>query len=241
MGKTPKMVLRKVPRKKRAAKKESGPPAVCLLSAHPMVLEEYLGVLVASGLRTVAVRLEQAAAKPDPNPAIPPAKMYVMDLHGPTRASESLISHLRNTHPDSPVVLMAEAFPEEAAFPLLRLGARGLVRYNDARKQLPLALAAVRGGGYWVPRQLLSRFITSILDRAGGGQPVRAARLSPREQQVAEALLENLANKEIAARLGLTERTVKFHVSNVLAKHGVRRRADLILLSFHSGAVPRSS
>jgi DNA-binding CsgD family transcriptional regulator len=45
-------------------------------------------------------------------------------------------------------------------------------------------------------------------------------------------LLENFSNKEIAKRLRISERTAKFHVSNVLAKYGVRRRADLILLSY---------
>jgi DNA-binding CsgD family transcriptional regulator len=49
---------------------------------------------------------------------------------------------------------------------------------------------------------------------------------------VLNGLLENLANKEVADRLHISERTVKFHVSNLLAKFGVRRRADLILLCF---------
>jgi DNA-binding NarL/FixJ family response regulator len=44
--------------------------------------------------------------------------------------------------------------------------------------------------------------------------------------------MENLSNKEIAVRLNVSERTAKFHVSNLLGKHGVKRRADLILLSF---------
>jgi two-component system response regulator DevR len=47
---------------------------------------------------------------------------------------------------------------------------------------------------------------------------------------IVDALLENLANKEIANKLHIPERTVKFHVSNLLNKLGVRRRADLILL-----------
>ena len=56
--------------------------------------------------------------------------------------------------------------------------------------------------------------------------------LSRREQEVLNSLLENLANKEIGDRLHISERTVKFHVSNLLSKFGVRRRADLILLCY---------
>jgi DNA-binding CsgD family transcriptional regulator len=54
--------------------------------------------------------------------------------------------------------------------------------------------------------------------------------LSQRETQVLDLLLDNQSNKEIAVKLNISERTVKFHVSNVLTKFGVHRRADLILL-----------
>ena len=198
------------------------------------MLEEYRRIVTQAGLRAVTVQLELSPGKLGEVREVPPAKSFVIDLHGPRRASEALVGGLRGANSDAPIILVAEGFNEETAFPYLRLGVRGLVRYSDARDQLPRALAAVRGGGYWVPRQLLSRFVTSILEKPRGGKPARTSPLSPREQQVAAALLENLANKEIAVRLGLSERTVKFHVSNVLAKHGVRRRADLILLNFHA-------
>lgn len=53
-------------------------------------------------------------------------------------------------------------------------------------------------------------------------------KISPRERQVLEGLLQYQANKEIAARLNLSERTVKFHVSSLLSKFGVRDRGQLI-------------
>jgi DNA-binding CsgD family transcriptional regulator len=55
-------------------------------------------------------------------------------------------------------------------------------------------------------------------------------RMSKREQEVLELLMLNLSNKEIGSKLHMSERTAKFHVSNLLAKYGVQRRADLILL-----------
>jgi DNA-binding NarL/FixJ family response regulator len=51
-------------------------------------------------------------------------------------------------------------------------------------------------------------------------------------------LLQNLSNKEIANKLNISERTVKFHVSNLLEKHGVRRRADLIVMRFQEAQYP---
>ena len=86
-------------------------------------------------------------------------------------------------------------------------------------------------GGLWVGRALLSRFVDSALCTV----PLRVYAtgfegLTRRERQVLEAVLDNLSNKEIARRLHMSERTAKFHVSNLLVKHGVRRRADLLVL-----------
>ena len=59
--------------------------------------------------------------------------------------------------------------------------------------------------------------------------------MSRREKEVADLLLQNLSNKEIASKLLMSERTAKFHVSNLLAKYGVQRRADLMLLFVQAG------
>ena len=82
-----------------------------------------------------------------------------------------------------------------------------------------------------MPRDLLSRFIDSHLGVMRGRQvKLSPGNLTHRERQVLDAVLENLANKEIGSRLNISERTVKFHVSSLLEKFGVRRRIDLILL-----------
>ena len=109
-----------------------------------------------------------------------------------------------------------------------------ILNYSEAREQLLRALPLVAEGGFWVPRAVLSRFVDSILTssqtrRMRSDSP---ADLSKREQEVLNGVLENLANKELADRLHISERTIKFHVSNLLAKFGVRRRADLILLCY---------
>jgi DNA-binding NarL/FixJ family response regulator len=116
----------------------------------------------------------------------------------------------------------------------LRQGVKGILTYAEARDQLPRALPLVAAGGFWVPREVLSRFVDSILTTTQGRRLRSDApsELSRREQEVLSSLLENLANKEVASRLNISERTVKFHVSNLLAKFGVRRRADLILLCY---------
>ena len=76
------------------------------------------------------------------------------------------------------------------------------------------------------------KFVDSIL---AADHRRRSTNLSQRQRQVLEALLDNLSNKEIANKLNMSERTAKFHVSNLLSRFDVRRRADLILLCYDSG------
>ena len=88
-------------------------------------------------------------------------------------------------------------------------------------------------GGYWVERQLLSRFMDSRGHRSRRRlAKALSPRLSPREREVLKCLLANLSNKDIARKLNISERTAKFHVSNLLTKFDVKRRADLIMLQF---------
>jgi len=212
----------------------SGTLTVCLLSPHPFVLDNLRALLDRPKFRVQAEHVEFLPGQGGALPALPAAQVFVLDANGPLRAVVALISRVRNEQPGSRVVVVSEEFAEEVAFPLMRLGIRGLLRYADATTQLAAAVLSVNAGGYWVPRLLLSRFVFGILDQPRLPVPGEARKLSPRELQVHEALVENLSNKEIASRLNLSERTVKFHVSNVLAKHRVRRRADLILQNYHA-------
>lgn len=165
--------------------------------------------------------------------AVPRASVFVLECHQHRPTTEALVVGVLGRHPTARVVLVAEKFDQNAAFPLLRLGAKGLMTFTDANEQLGRAVEEVASGGFWVPRSLLSRFVDetiSTVRRPRG--PAGPARLSRREREVLDALLENLSNKEIASKLNMSERTAKFHVSNLLAKYGVRRRADLILLTY---------
>jgi two-component system response regulator FimZ (fimbrial Z protein) len=204
---------------------------VCLLSQHPLVLEELRRSLARTGLQLITQRLVPPAAIDPRQIKVPRAGVYVIDAHAPRPATEALVTAIKSRRGDPHLLFVAEKFDKPSAFGLLHLGAKGLLSYPEARGQLHRALESVSKGGFWVPRALLSSFVDSIL-RAGNRRkgPGWSARLSPREIQVLDLLLDNLSNKEIAAKMKIAERTVKFHVSNVLTKFGVHRRADLILL-----------
>jgi DNA-binding NarL/FixJ family response regulator len=161
--------------------------------------------------------------------SVPKAGVYLVEAHPQLPVTEAVVSGIHARQSSARVLVLAEAFSDPAAFALLRLGAKGLLTYGEAARTLPQALQTVLEGGLWVGRALLSRFVDSALCTV----PLRVYAtgfegLTRRERQVLEAVLDNLSNKEIAHRLHMSERTAKFHVSNLLVKHGVRRRADLL-------------
>jgi DNA-binding NarL/FixJ family response regulator len=198
-----------------------------------LVLAELQQLLSVRAFRVQARRLESTFPPGLERLSLPRAQMFVIDAHAPRQATEVLVAGIREHYPKARQVVVADKFNEANAFPLLRLGAKGLLTYAEARQLLLRALQVVGGGGFWVPRKLLARFVDSILSLVRGHRVVQGpADLTRREREVLDALLENLSNKEIASRLHISERTVKFHVSGLLAKFGVRRRTDLILLCY---------
>ncbi|MFY9550413.1 MAG: response regulator transcription factor [Thermoanaerobaculia bacterium] len=208
---------------------------VGLYWCHPLVLPEFERLISDNGFRLIARRLEANRIPDFENLSVPRAAVHVVEAHPQFPATEAVVTGIHARQPSARVLLLAERFDDQTAFALLRLGAKGLITYEESARTLPQALQTVGDGGLWVGRALLSRFVDSALCTV----PLRVYAtgfegLTRRERQVLEAVLDNLSNKEIARRLHMSERTAKFHVSNLLVKHGVRRRADLLFCALRN-------
>lgn len=208
---------------------------VCVLSAHSIVLQEMQRILDAVPFdvepKKISVRMSDGPLE------IPMAPVYVIDAESARDGLAQLIQQIVAKVPEARMLVVGERFTEENAFPLLRMGVKGLVAHEFVATQLPRALEAVSAGGFWVPRALLADFVDSVISKTKQAESMKPAgvEVSRREKEIVDGLLLNLSNKEIAARLNISERTVKFHVSNLLSKFNVQRRADLILLWFQHG------
>lgn len=206
---------------------------MCAYSFHPFVLAELQRLLEKEGLPSKAHRLEPGQISDPTRLPVPAAGAYLVEANTRRHAAAAVVEEILARRPDARLIAVAEKFDEAVAFPLLRIGVKGLVCYSELAGTLGRAVREVAAGGFWVSRGLLSRFVDMALPAARRPRVISTAgHLSRREKEVHELLIENLSNKEIATRLHMSERTVKFHVSNLLTKHGVKRRADLILLSF---------
>jgi DNA-binding NarL/FixJ family response regulator len=101
---------------------------------------------------------------------------------------------------------------------LLKQHYRGYLRTTDDRSVLKRALEAVRRGEIWADRKMLTHALDSF----------RTPALTGREQATLHLLTKGFSNRNIAAQLGITEGTVKMHVSHLFDKLAVRSRAELI-------------
>jgi Response regulator containing a CheY-like receiver domain and an HTH DNA-binding domain len=168
--------------------------------------------------------------------AVPAASVYVLEANTVSATTEAAIAMLQVDGHRMRLVAVADRLDEPSSFLLLRCGAKGLLDFEDTIDQLPTAVEVVARGGFWVPRPILSRFVEETLKSARHRTVVPArSRLTARQREVRAFVLENLSNRGIAERLHMSERTVKFHVSNLLSKFGVKRRADLIILAHADG------
>jgi DNA-binding NarL/FixJ family response regulator len=111
---------------------------------------------------------------------------------------------------------------------LFHWGIDGFVTLHKKWKtELPKAAVAVLRGGLWMPSEVLLAFakqMKTLLDR----QLLAGQTLTAREGQVLQLLFRRLTNKEIAHQLNISERTARFHVSNVLSKLGLENRRSLV-------------
>jgi two-component system nitrate/nitrite response regulator NarL len=219
---------------------QRGPLKVCLLSDHAFVLSEMDRVLNNSAFELIPLQFKSALGQDLRDIQVPKALVYVVDAHVAPSAIRALVSNILCHYAEARIIVLAEKIDSGKSYLLLQMGAKGLLTYEQVQEQLPTALPLVAKGGFWVPRAVLSGFVESIL---GGPHrreltAISSANLSLREDEVLGSLLENLSNKEIGIKLNITERTVKFHVSNVLNKFGVRRRADLIVHCYQRYSAP---
>lgn len=207
---------------------------VCLLSPHPMVIDGFRRLLSGSDFQIVTRQLESMFAPDLRNLQIPRASVYVIDAYAARQGTGALVGNILDHNSGARLLVVGDNMKEADSYSFLRQGTKGILNYAEVHEQLPRALPLVASGGFWVPRKVLSRFIDFFLSTTQEPHPrgESPGELSRREEEVLAALLEDLANKEVADRLHISERTVKFHVSNLFAKFGVRRRADLILLCY---------
>ncbi|GAA3497464.1 response regulator transcription factor [Streptomyces prasinosporus] len=143
---------------------------------------------------------------------------------------------------DPPKVLILTTFDlDEYAFSGLKAGASGFMLKDVPPGELLAAIRAVHSGDAVVApsttRRLLDRFAPMLPGTGGRPEHKELERLTEREREVMVLVAQGLSNGEIAARLVLSEATVKTHVGRILTKLGLRDRVQVVVLAYETGLV----
>jgi two-component system, NarL family, nitrate/nitrite response regulator NarL len=112
----------------------------------------------------------------------------------------------------------------------LNAGANGYVLKGVGSKALAEILKAVAAGETYVSPTLAARLLASLKELSAGDATNPVSQLTQREMQILQLVANGLTNKEVALRLDLQEKTVKHHMTHVLAKLNVRNRTEAAML-----------
>jgi DNA-binding NarL/FixJ family response regulator len=134
--------------------------------------------------------------------------------------------------PGVKIVMLTVSEEEDIVLQALEAGAAGYALKGIPAPELVSMVQSVLEGGSYLPPSIAARLVNTILERRGVHTPAaKIASLSPSEERMFRLLGQGLSNKEIAAATGVQVKTVKFHVSNIFSKLGVRSRVEAALFA----------
>ncbi len=189
--------------------------------------------VVREGLRTfleLQEGIEVAGEASDGREAVDEAErllpdVVLMDLVMPRLDGVEAMRELRTRVPGARVVVLTSFLDDERVLPALRAGAAGYLLKNVEPRELARSIRLAAAGEALIDPAVAAR----LVDALGSDRRAEQAELTPREQEVLDLIGRGFANKRIALELGIAEKTVKTHVSHVLAKLGVSDRTQAAL------------
>jgi DNA-binding NarL/FixJ family response regulator len=189
-----------------------------VLNAHPgidVVAEAGDGVTALELLRTTEV------------------DVVLMDVRMPTMDGVEATARI-----DGPKVLILTTFDlDEYAFAAIKAGAAGFLLKDVPPADLVSAIRHVHAGDAVVSPSTLRRMLDKFAAQLTSDQPPPVTDLTPREREVLLMVARGLSNMEIANRLEVAEATVKTHLGRVLAKLGLRDRAQVVVYAYEAGLI----
>jgi DNA-binding NarL/FixJ family response regulator len=161
--------------------------------------------------------------------------ILLLDLAMPRTNGLKALQDLIDIHVPARPVLLTAAIESAETVKALQLGARGVILKESATQLLYKCLHTVMAGGYWVGHERVQDIVQHLRGASRQPPPITTPvmLLTRRELQIIAAIVEGASNKDIGQQFGLSEQTVKNHLSHIFDKIGVSNRLELALYAVH--------
>jgi DNA-binding NarL/FixJ family response regulator len=154
--------------------------------------------------------------------------VVVMDISMPGMTGLVATRKLKRLRPDAAIITLTRHSDDAYLQELLRAGVAGYVLKQSPPHELVQAIRAAAAGGQYLDSSLTARVTAGFLGRDGKRDGRAVATLSERETAVLRLIASGYSNKEIAARLALSVKTVEAHKANGMRKLGLNGRIDIV-------------
>jgi DNA-binding NarL/FixJ family response regulator len=163
----------------------------------------------------------------------------LLDLVMPRLGGLEAIRRIREVAPATRVLVLTSFADDDTVLPAVRAGAAGYLLKDVQPPELVGAIRAVHAGEALLAPAVATMLVEQLAAEDGAAGAPRGEHLTPREREVLALLARGRANKVIARDLGVSERTVKTHVSNILGKLNLTDRTQAAVYAVRHGIVPK--
>ncbi len=200
---------------------------ILVVDDHPLTRDALAGLLAQHGFEVVA-QAESGEEAIELARELQP-QLVLLDLTMPGLGGLAALPLIRGAAPDAEVVVLTAAEDDESLLQAIRSGAAGYLLKSEPPERIVEFLRGVARGEAALSGAVARRLLTQVREGTRGEVPESVARvLSARELEVLLLLDSHLSTEEIAARLFISEHTVRSHVKNLLAKLRVSSRREAL-------------
>ena len=212
---------------------------VLLVDDHPLFLEGMRLMLASHGFQVVGTARDGLQAIEKARALHP--DIVLMDVQMPRLDGLAALRVIRAEQPDIKVLMLTVSAEDEDLFEALKSGASGyLLKTQDTNEFLALLNDAQRGGMALSPglaSRILREFQREPNAARVGGQKDLADSLSARQTEVLTLVAQGLTYKEVGAKLLLTERTIKYHMAEIVARLHMENRDQVLEFARRTGLI----
>jgi DNA-binding NarL/FixJ family response regulator len=159
--------------------------------------------------------------------------ILLLDVYMPRLPGIEAMRSIMNGSPTVKIILLTSTISTQQIIEALQIGARGIVIKDAVADHITAAIRAVSGGDYWIGGKRVVNLVGALHDlmQQAAVPDRKTFGLTPREMEVVGCIVEGCSNRDIAKQFGLSEETVKRHLSNIFDKTGVSTRLELAMFA----------